>query len=346
MTLERPSRSLLLTFDYELFLGRRSGSAERCLLTPTAEILGLLVKHRCKAIFFVDCTYLLRLIDVAAEHPRAAADLERIQQQLRQAGAAGHELFYHMHPHWLDARYLPTTNEWDLSEAARFCLSGVEEREKGTLFARSKELIEGLLGDSGQPRRPSGFRAGGLAVQPFEAIRTHLQSVNVRFDFSVLKGFFGEGPGFRVDFRSAPATEVYPFTDDVLRRDAEGEFTEYSLTGMHVGGWARVLNGVVYRIVTRLPCSRRWGDGESSGKSLQGSTGPLAAVETCSLELLNPVKLRLYLSYLETHDYMHTISHPKLCSPMNLRCFDAFLKTAASRFRLETDFRNFAVGRA
>ncbi|MBK7667512.1 MAG: hypothetical protein IPJ32_09355 [Sphingobacteriaceae bacterium] len=53
------TRNLLFTFDYELFLGKRSGTVENCILKPTDKILELFSKYKVtKAIFFVDTTYL------------------------------------------------------------------------------------------------------------------------------------------------------------------------------------------------------------------------------------------------------------------------------------------------
>ena len=48
---------LLFTFDYELFLGDKSGSVQDCLITPTDHLISLLNKYEFKAYFFVDTVY-------------------------------------------------------------------------------------------------------------------------------------------------------------------------------------------------------------------------------------------------------------------------------------------------
>ena len=45
-------KSILLTFDYELFLGPSSGTAQNCIITPTEKILEVLANTKSKAIFF------------------------------------------------------------------------------------------------------------------------------------------------------------------------------------------------------------------------------------------------------------------------------------------------------
>ena len=51
----------LLTFDYEVFFGPRTGSVERCLLEPTDALVRLADRHGAPMTFFVDAGYLLAL---------------------------------------------------------------------------------------------------------------------------------------------------------------------------------------------------------------------------------------------------------------------------------------------
>ena len=71
-------KNILLTFDYELFLGKRSGSAQKCMIEPTNELLKILLKNNAKAIFFIDTTYLDQLERVSINHQKAKKDLEII----------------------------------------------------------------------------------------------------------------------------------------------------------------------------------------------------------------------------------------------------------------------------
>ena len=47
-------KRLILSFDYELFLGNRSGTLNKGLVEPTKKLLGLLKEAGFKGIFFVD----------------------------------------------------------------------------------------------------------------------------------------------------------------------------------------------------------------------------------------------------------------------------------------------------
>ena len=58
-------KKILLTFDYELFLGAKSGSVDNCLIVPTDMLLDVMERHQTKAIFFVDTTYIMRMCEWA-----------------------------------------------------------------------------------------------------------------------------------------------------------------------------------------------------------------------------------------------------------------------------------------
>ena len=51
----------LLTFDDEVYFGRRTGSVEKCLLEPTDALARVAAKHGAPLSFFVDTGYLLAL---------------------------------------------------------------------------------------------------------------------------------------------------------------------------------------------------------------------------------------------------------------------------------------------
>ena len=86
-------KKILITFDCELFLGKRSGSVPNCMLLPTTKILWLLKKHKITAIFFVDMLYLCRLKEEAEKHTQAKGDFENIQTQIIEMAEQGHYVF-------------------------------------------------------------------------------------------------------------------------------------------------------------------------------------------------------------------------------------------------------------
>src|SRR4051812_15319162 len=130
-------RNLLLTFDYELFLGKRSGSVDKCMIKPTESILKIINKFKCKAVFFVDATYLLKLKQTGNNYPAAKRDFEKIKNQIQEIIKNGHYVFLHLHTHWLDAIYDSGVNQWTLEDTSRFSFANLDPEEQEFVFSNS-----------------------------------------------------------------------------------------------------------------------------------------------------------------------------------------------------------------
>ena len=63
-----------------------------------------------------DTVYLLRMKELAKDHLIIESNLETITTQLVQLVKNGHEIHPHIHPHWLDAEYDATLNQWNLEK--------------------------------------------------------------------------------------------------------------------------------------------------------------------------------------------------------------------------------------
>ena len=86
-----------------------------------------------------------------------------------------------------------------------------------------------------------------------------------------------------------------------------------------------------------------FGDGNSSGNIINKPSNRwknyFSVSETVSIEMINPVRARLYMKELKRKNFIHFISHPKLFSPYCIKQFDLFLKKAKRKFIIETDFK-------
>ena len=72
--MNRNAKQILLTFDFELFLGSRSGTVDNCLIKPTQELMKVLVPNNLSAIFFVDTLYLHRLKKESEQNQNAKTE--------------------------------------------------------------------------------------------------------------------------------------------------------------------------------------------------------------------------------------------------------------------------------
>ena len=74
---------VLLTLDYELFLGQKTGTIEKCLVQPMSLLSNALVDYGGRFTIFVDATYLLRLSQLASEQSELQEDFNMLVDHLR-----------------------------------------------------------------------------------------------------------------------------------------------------------------------------------------------------------------------------------------------------------------------
>jgi hypothetical protein len=134
-----------LLFDYELFLGNRSGHIHDCMIEPTNRLMAIMAKHKIRSVFFVDTTYLLRLKKQAENSTQCAADFKTVATQLTDLVKQGHFVYPHVHPHWLDAIYDEKTNQWQLNDTAKYRFHNISDSEKAMVFNGSVKILEEIL---------------------------------------------------------------------------------------------------------------------------------------------------------------------------------------------------------
>lgn len=334
------TKQILLTFDFELFLGSRSGTVDNCLIKPTKELMKVLVQHDLSAIFFVDTLYLHRLKNESLQNQNAKFDYEKIITLLRELIDKGSYIFHHIHPHWLDANYLEEFNEWDVSNKERFALVNLKEEEIECVFGFSDEIIKEIYSGKKTPLY-MGYRAGGLYAQPFDRYRKQMKKYNIKIDFSVLKNAKSTGGNglYSFDYSNFPAENIYFFSSDLLIKDGNGEFVEIMLDQFCLKGIHKIINGLHYRKNSKKMTWQKWGDGKSSGNILKSvkRTNKFKSEETFSIELLNEYKVHLYLNYLKREELLHIISHPKLFSPANISAFESLIHQMKRKFQIESN---------
>ena len=184
----KDKKKIIFSFDYELFLGRKSGTAEECLIAPTEKIHQILNSYEIKGIFFIDTAYLLFLKEVSLRDPLAERDLGLIFSQLRELVKGGHYIFPHLHPHWMDALYLPNTREWELNNLSKYRFHSLDFGQRQQLFNASVGIINEIASPVNSGYLINAYRAGGWSIEPFDDFRPFFDKFGIKYDFSVLPG--------------------------------------------------------------------------------------------------------------------------------------------------------------
>jgi len=328
-------KHLLITFDYELFLGKKSGSVEKCVIEPTNKLISILSKHKALAVFFVDAAWLVKLKECAAMYPAAKESYQKVVVQIQQLIKEGHYIFNHLHSHWLDAQYIPETNEWNLSNHALYRFSALSEEQRDTIFAQTNQVLKEII----EPVKPGytteGYRAGGWSIQPFECFIPYFKKYGIKYDFSIKPGMKSVTTAQQYDFTKATITTPYQFTDNPVVK-GYGDFTEFPITGISIPEYMKQLNRILLKYLW-LKGDRYAFDGQGvSAKVLETTT---TETEMVSIELLTRAKLPAYLSLIKAHDYVQFISHPKMLTKHNMDTFAHLMKKAFAKYTIETDFK-------
>lgn len=308
-------KKILLTFDYELFLGVQSGSVDNCLIIPTDMLLDVMERHQTKAIFFVDTTYIMRMSELADYNLNVKRDLDKIKQQLIRIVKSGHKIYHHIHPHWIDAQYNESENQWCLSNDEHYCVETLSEEQKTRIFDFSVSFLSKIKSTAGLEYDCRGYRAGGLHIEPFASVKNEFIRCGINEDFS------SEAPIENM-------TESYKFEDSALLSVIDGRFTEYPISRIRIYGLLKILNGIFFRLTRNSKKYQKFGDGVPSAPkkvNVQFSQSKFEFTLPISIELLTPVLLLYYKKLLKWYTYIHFLSHPKLQSPKTIELFEKFL---------------------
>ncbi len=320
---------ILLTLDYELFLGSRTGTVEHCLIEPMEHLQKAVEPVGAKFTVFVDATYLLRASQLSIGHKQLAADVEQITRHIRQLDAAGHDVQLHIHPHWAYSTY--DGGEWRLDHN-HYKLCDIEPDAACQLTAQAKALLDETLG---HPTR--AFRAGGFSAQPTSLLRQVFERNSLVADSTVCPGTSYNSSQQRYDYTTVPATsDTYRFGDDICQPQSDGPFTEVPISMHEVSPlfhWRLAFNRVTNRLV-KLPHHHTYGDGIAVKTASESIVARLTSRQNCQATI-DGLKIAFLGDALRSAKRMGkgvftVLGHPKLATPYSVERLAAFVERAAS----------------
>lgn len=311
-------QKILLTFDYELFLGRNSGSVENCLIVPTREILARLRGRSASAIFFVDATYLSKI--EASEKESYA----KVAGQIEEMIGSGCEVGFHLHPHWLDAVRVGE-KVWSLENTSKYRLHALEVSELQRVFGQSMDSLTRAVRRASRSYRINTFRAGGWCLQPFSSLKKSFEEFGIEYDFSVTSGLYKNSPPAHFyDYRNAPKDRAaWRFVDDPCVPQEEGKFIEVPVTAFKATLADLVANNL------RIRGQQIFGDGQGIGggrlRELVRKTFAGERVRQLTLDMCSSEMLQKSLNKTKECTIRVFASHPKIFSQNSLLNLDVLL---------------------
>lgn len=221
-------KKIILSYDYELFFGDRSGTVQKSLIEPTNLLLDSMDRVGFKGNFFIDwqmIKYLSLEKDEQCRH-----DYASVVNQLKDIVRRGHRIELHIHPHWVDAKY-NGDGTWNFSEYRHYCLNSFPPNEITDMFVEGTNLLESIAREVIPDYKIVAFRAGGWAVQPFRLLIKGFQKTGIRIDSSVISGLGVISQHASIDYTAIknPSCGFYKFKDNESIED-KGEFIEVPIS--------------------------------------------------------------------------------------------------------------------
>jgi len=316
--MKKASMKFLLSLDYELFFGNKTGSVQNCLIKPIDKLLQIVEPHGMKLSLFVDSSFLLRLKKESVRHSSLVSEYEGICTQLANLVRRGHDVQLHVHSHWEDCRFNGT--DWDI-DVSRYRLHDFSDNDINNIIKSNKELLEEVSNNE-----VFAFRAGGWCLQPFDKLKNPLIQNGIWLDSTVYDGGLSEDADRFYDFRHAPKMANWRFNDDPMSVNTQGEFLEIPISSMK-------MNPLFYwkLIATKKILKgqfRSFGDGEviTASKSYYLDRLLKSSISPVTLDGAKAGLLSKAYKQSGKDAIFNVMGHPKTLSEYSLKALKRFLE--------------------
>ena len=206
-----------ITYDYELFFGDTTGTAERCILQPTRDLIELAKRTNAKFTFFIDVGYLKKLKEYKSAHPILEKDYQAVSDQIKKLTELGHACELHIHPHWEDSEF--ENGQWNMV-VKRYKLADFEEGDAKKIIEEYYHLLAEITGV-----KPTCYRAGGWCLQPFR-YKDIFEQLGLRIDSTSFRGGSNKKGNYYYDFANLPDKDSWKFANDFCNEDENGNLIE------------------------------------------------------------------------------------------------------------------------
>ena len=230
---------LIFTLDYEIH-GNGSGEFENWAYFPTAQMLNVFDAYGAKLTIMAEmCHYwaMKRYKDLFARN------IFLFESQLKNAIERGHDVQFHFHPQWIDAKFENGSWHLDFSRKTieRLCNN---YNEAYFYLKKGKTELQDLLTPANPDYQCICFRAGFLQMQPSENMIKALTDAGFLSDSSVSKGMKVDDNLRSVEYSSA-YSKYRPWKTsnfEICQNDEAGKIFEFPLLSDSTGLIDRIIN--------------------------------------------------------------------------------------------------------
>jgi len=187
------------------------------MIEPTSKLIDVCERHGAKLTIMVEMGELwaFEKVENAGFRQHLGYDpAVEIRSQLVEAIGRGHDVQLHLHPHWINGRWIGT--RWHL-DYAHYQLTDFNHGEIVGILRRGKKDLETLLRPHSQDYKCVGFRAGHWNTQPSDRYLAALRAAGLKSDTSVFKWGYANSSHLTFDYRCAHSNMLawYAREDDI-----------------------------------------------------------------------------------------------------------------------------------
>lgn len=341
-------RSLILTFDYELF-GNGSGDVFRHMIEPMGKILEICDEYGVKVTIFFEVLEYIRIKeewDKGNTMGYMTDPVKAIEDQLHAAVLNGHDVQVHVHPQWIRARYegerwVLDPDNWRLGD-----FNASPDYTVDNLLKDAVHVTENLIRQVVPGYKCLALRAGYYNIMPSVHIFRSMRSLGMKIDSSIYPGGKEDSKFQKFDFSGITNDTSYWWADasDIRKpSDNSKEILEVPIFSLPVSPVQRVFTlSKVRSLLLHGRKSMSAGSQEKMGnRSLPEKIIYLLRKEATPWDVCSFHKSlhRKYFNYLEkkvpsSRKVFVLIGHPKNLN--NAKIFRDFLRTALDRRRKYT----------
>lgn len=192
--------NVLFTFDYELPLGRLTGSYEDALFKPANRLMELAERLDFKIVLFADILSYLFF-----KQHEITAYTRPFEAQLQEAITKGHDVQLHLHPHWLESSMengtFQPSNKFKLGDF----FSPENPGKIHEIIRLGIDELTNICREANPNYQCIAYRGGGYNLEPYSAlIIDGLKSCGIRYDSSIVPGYFFKSAQNCVDYTRVP----------------------------------------------------------------------------------------------------------------------------------------------
>lgn len=319
---------IILSFDYEIYFD--GSNRLDSLIQNTDEILKSAKKSNSKLVFFIDIYYLIKL-----EEYGLSSHFDKLRNQILEMIDKGHEIQYHLHPHWINAQYNKDKDLWKYDQLEYSFNDIIKIYGKTFAYDKFNKGVNKMK--EWFAYKPMAYRAGGLSIDQNQGELLELLIENkFEYDSSVMPGLYLQGKFIHIDHRSAPKKAIWNVDDTFLSESKTSsidssikEIPVMTINKFDIPLSDRIMTSLKYRAISAIIAkddSLLENIGRPFDLEINQSTYPISI--TFDKSKLADILLLKYFTktyFKKNANIMCILSHPKSFLNQSFEVFNTYL---------------------